>query len=71
MKEYLLSIKNGETINTIKAHTLEEAILYFAKVKNLSQDSLLDIYSVNPRPFTINLADYCEAHKIDPYMQTK
>ena len=71
MKEYILSLKTGEAINTAKAHSLEEAIIYFSGVKRLTQESLLDIYNVNPKAFTINLADYCEAHKIDPYIQTK
>lgn len=71
MKEFLLSIKNGETINITKAHTLTEAISYFSKVKNLPKESLLDIYNVTPKDTTFNLEDYCEAHKIDPYTQTK
>jgi hypothetical protein len=71
MKEFLLSIKNGETINITKAHTLTEAISYFSKVKNLSKESLLDIYNVSSKDTSFNLYDYCAAHKIDPYTQTK
>jgi hypothetical protein len=46
MKEYLLSIKDGEAINTAKATSLEEAIIYFSGVKKLSPEALLDIYTV-------------------------
>ncbi len=46
MKEYLLSTKNGEAINTTKAPSLEEAIIYFSGVKKLSPEALLDIYTV-------------------------
>jgi hypothetical protein len=63
MKEYILSLKTGEAISIAKAPSLEEAIIYFSGVKRLTQESLLDIYNVNPKPFTINLADYCKAHK--------
>lgn len=71
MKEFILSTQNGETINITKAHTLTEAISYFSKVKNLSKEALLNIYSVSPKDSTFNLYDYCAAHKIDPYTQTK
>ena len=70
MKEYLLSI-NGETINTTKSPSLEEAITYFSEVKKLTPEALLDIYSVSIKAQTFNLYDYCAAHRIDPYIQTK
>ena len=65
MKEYLLSI-NGETINTTKAPSLEEAIIYFSEVKKLTPEALLDIYSVSIKAPEFNLYDYCVAHRIDP-----
>jgi hypothetical protein len=71
MKEYLLSIKNGEAINTAKASSLEEAIIYFSEVKKLTPEALLDIYTVSLKEHTFNLEDYCVAHRIDPYTQTK
>jgi len=72
MKEYLLSIKNGEAINTTKTPSLEEAIIYFSEVKKLSPEALLDIYTVTLKEqSTFNLYDYCAAHRIDPYLQTK
>jgi hypothetical protein len=71
MKEYLLSIKNGETINTAKAPSLEEAIIYFSEVKKLTSEALLDIYTVSLKEPEFNLQDYCAAHRIDPYTQTK
>jgi hypothetical protein len=71
MKEYLLSIKNGETINTTKAPSLKEAIIYFSGVKRLSTESLLDIYTVSIKEELIDIMDYCEKNNIDPYTQTK
>jgi hypothetical protein len=72
MKEYLLSLKTGEAINTTKSPSLEEAIIYFSEVKKLSTEALLDIYTVTLKEqTTFNLYDYCVAHRIDPYLQTK
>jgi hypothetical protein len=60
MKEYLLSIKKGETINATKAHSLEEAIIYFSKIKKLTQKALTDIYNVSCKENQDNL--FCESY---------
>lgn len=60
MKEYQLSLKKGEAFNTIKAHSLKEAISYFSKVKMLTPESLLDIYNVASKDTLDNL--FCESY---------
>ena len=60
MKEYLLSIKKGETINVTKAYSLEEAIIYFSKIKKLTQKALTDIYNVSCKEKQDNL--FCESY---------
>lgn len=46
MKKYLLKIKNGEIINTIKSTSLENAINYFKTIKKLNENDLKDIFHV-------------------------
>ena len=49
MKNYGLYTKgkeNEEIINRIQAETLEEAIILFSKIKNLSNKSILEIFEV-------------------------
>lgn len=47
MKKYCLKTKDGEIFNTTTAHYLEEAIEYFSKIKVLSNDKLLKLYTVD------------------------
>ena len=42
----LVGKKTKEVINKVNAESLDSAIQYFAKVKNLTIDMLLSIYSV-------------------------
>jgi hypothetical protein len=50
MKNYGLYTKNKEKaeeiINRIQAETLEEAIILFSKIKNISKRSILEIFEV-------------------------
>ena len=47
MKTFYLNPKNSkEVISRVLLETLEEAIIYFSKVKKLSKKSILDIYTV-------------------------
>jgi len=43
---YLKPKKCKEVISRVSLETLEEAIIYFSKVKKLSKKSILDIYTV-------------------------
>jgi hypothetical protein len=47
MIRYALKTKEGEVINTIKANDEFEAGEFFAKIKNISVSSLLNIYLVD------------------------
>jgi hypothetical protein len=47
MKKYCLKTKDGEIFNTTTAYYLEEAIEYFSKIKVLSNDKLLKLYTVD------------------------
>ncbi len=47
MTRFALKTKNGETINTIPASTLDEATEFFAKIKSLNTKTLLEIYYVD------------------------
>lgn len=42
----LVLIKTGEVINKVKTENKEQAIEYFAKIKNLPIDTLLNLYFV-------------------------
>jgi len=46
MKKYNLKTKGGEVINKIDAESNIDAAELFAKIKNLSVKSLLEIYNV-------------------------
>ena len=46
MNEYKLTTKSGEVIAKIKVHTMELAIAVFARMKQLSESDLLEIYNV-------------------------
>jgi len=51
MKNYGLYTKEIETkvveiINRVQAETLEEAIVLFSKIKNLSKKNIIDIFDV-------------------------
>lgn len=48
MNIYLLKTKTGDVINKCSAKYYEEAIEYFATIKNLSTTDLLNIYTVEP-----------------------
>lgn len=48
MDTYLLKTKSGDVINKCKAKYFEDAIEYFATIKNLSTTDLLNIYTVEP-----------------------
>ena len=47
MKRFALKTKDGETINTIPAKTLNDASELFAKIKRLTTEALLEIYDVD------------------------
>lgn len=46
MGKYELKTTDGETIKTIKANDIHEAILLFAEMKKLSTITLLEIFDV-------------------------
>ena len=46
MTEFYLSTKGGEVINTTRCNNLDEAIDYFAVIKNLKKEDLLSIFEV-------------------------
>ena len=46
MEKYRLLTKGKETINSVKCHSFEEAIEYFAEKKKLSTDVLMSIFAV-------------------------
>jgi hypothetical protein len=43
---YNLLNKSGEIVNKCNAKTTDEAISYFSKCKNISEEDLLKIYKV-------------------------
>lgn len=45
---YCLMTKGGDVIISKKLNSLDEAIIFFSKMKNLSVESLLSIYDVKP-----------------------
>jgi hypothetical protein len=45
---YGLITKDGDIIISKKLNSLDEAIIFFSKMKNLSVESLLRIYDVKP-----------------------
>ena len=47
MKKFYLKTKNGEVINSIEAFDIDDAIRFFAVVKNISEQNLLEIYVVS------------------------
>ena len=46
MKTFYLKNRNDEIINKIRVGSLEEAIEYFSKIKDLDKKELLEIYKV-------------------------
>lgn len=46
MGTFELKNKSGETINKISASSIENAVVIFSKIKRLSIDSLLGIFTV-------------------------
>ena len=46
MKTFLLKTKSGETINRVDSIDFDEALIYFAKVKKLTKNKLLEIYQI-------------------------
>lgn len=46
MGEFALKANGGEVIKKINARDLDDAIEYFAKLKNLKKKQLLNIFSV-------------------------
>ncbi len=46
MRNYELKSKCGEVINKTNANSVSEAVEVFAKIKNLTIDSLLNIFDV-------------------------
>lgn len=50
MKTYYLALKHSsEKIHSVKALNIEEAISYFAERKSLSQNHLLEIYTIHEK----------------------
>lgn len=49
MKTFYLTVNNNmkDVISKVKAESLEQAVIYFSEMKNLSIDNLLKIYTVN------------------------
>jgi hypothetical protein len=47
MKRYCLKLKKGEIINVISAVNIEEATEFFAKIKQMKIDDLLDLFVVD------------------------
>jgi hypothetical protein len=50
MNEYRLLTKDMESINTVRCHSFEEAIEYFAEKKRLSTADLMSIFEVDILP---------------------
>jgi hypothetical protein len=46
MNRYALKAKNGETIRSVSSISEEEAIIYFAKIKNISKYALTKIFII-------------------------
>jgi hypothetical protein len=48
MTTFYLTIKDNkkEVIAKVKAETLEQAVDYFSKVKNLSKEDILKVYTI-------------------------
>ena len=46
MEEYRLLTNDKETINSVKCHSFEEAVEYFAEKKKLSTAVLMSIFAV-------------------------
>ena len=46
MIKFYLTTKKGEIINTTRSNNLEEAITYFATIKNINEEALILIYNV-------------------------
>jgi len=46
MYKYVLKNMSGEVINTTKQSSLEEAIEYFSKVKQLPKKEIFKIYKI-------------------------
>lgn len=46
MKTFLLQTKNGETINTVDSNDYENALDYFADIKKLTKEKLIEIYQI-------------------------
>jgi hypothetical protein len=47
MEEYRLLTKDRETINSVRCHSFEEAVEYFAEKKKLSITDLMRIFDVD------------------------
>jgi hypothetical protein len=47
MEEYILLTKDRETISSVKCHSFEEAVEYFAEKKRLSTADLISIFEVD------------------------
>ena len=47
MKKYCLKNKKGEVINTISAVNVEEATEFFAQIKRIKIDDLLELFVVD------------------------
>ncbi len=47
MERYALKTQGGETINSIKANSLEEACELFAKIKKMTIKDLNEIFMVD------------------------
>lgn len=46
MEEYKLLTKDRETISSVRCHSFEEAVEYFAEKKRLSTTDLISIFEV-------------------------
>ena len=46
MREYNLLTKSGDTINKTRAESIEAAIFFFRKVKNLSEKEFHKLFKV-------------------------
>jgi len=46
MEEYVLKTNNGEVIKKINVSNLDDAIDYFAKMKNLKKQQLISIFKI-------------------------
>jgi hypothetical protein len=45
---YTLKDRDGETVNKTKANSYDDAVIYFATIKNLQIGILLDLFNVEP-----------------------